>query len=168
MTVSNAMLTYIASRDHTLMLRVNRWPAPRWIRVWMLCATRGGDGWLWPVPDRDTLVSGAYGSASGLKPADFELIAARSTPQPYATFTTPLRLSGAAPAGLRRAAIFCAEGGMSLALLRELIAQHDPRADAFADPSWELHELPTGHWAMFSLPGPLAGLLDQIAAAPSG
>jgi undecaprenyl-diphosphatase len=29
------------------MLRVNRWPAPRWIRVWMLCATRGGDGWLW-------------------------------------------------------------------------------------------------------------------------
>jgi pimeloyl-ACP methyl ester carboxylesterase len=131
-------------------------------------AEQGGDGWLWPVPDHDTLVSGAYGSASGLKPADFELIAARATPQPYATFTTPLRLSGAAPAGLRRAAIFCSEGGMSLALLRGLIAQHDPRADAFADPSWELHELPTGHWAMFSLPGPLAELLDRIAAAPSG
>ena len=47
MTVSNAMLIYIASRDHTLMMRVNRWQAPRWIRVWMLCATRGGDGWLW-------------------------------------------------------------------------------------------------------------------------
>ena len=29
------------------MRRVNRWPAPRWIRVWALCATRGGDGWLW-------------------------------------------------------------------------------------------------------------------------
>ena len=29
------------------MLRVNRWRAPRWIRVWMICATRGGDGWLW-------------------------------------------------------------------------------------------------------------------------
>jgi undecaprenyl-diphosphatase len=29
------------------MLRVNRWPAPRWIRWWMLSATRGGDGWLW-------------------------------------------------------------------------------------------------------------------------
>ena len=29
------------------MRRVNRWPAPRWIRVWMICATRGGDGWLW-------------------------------------------------------------------------------------------------------------------------
>jgi undecaprenyl-diphosphatase len=38
---------YIEHRDHGLMLRVNRWPAPRWIRVWMLCATRAGDGWLW-------------------------------------------------------------------------------------------------------------------------
>ena len=42
-----ATLTLISERDHTLMRRVNRWHAPRWIRVWMLCATRGGDGWLW-------------------------------------------------------------------------------------------------------------------------
>ena len=42
-----ATLTLISHRDHTLMRRVNRWHAPRWIRVWMLCATRGGDGWLW-------------------------------------------------------------------------------------------------------------------------
>jgi undecaprenyl-diphosphatase len=41
------MLTFIAHREHNLMRRINRWPAPRWIRVWMLCATRGGDGWLW-------------------------------------------------------------------------------------------------------------------------
>jgi undecaprenyl-diphosphatase len=41
------MLNFIAHRDHRLMRRVNRWPAPRWIRVWMVCATRGGDGWLW-------------------------------------------------------------------------------------------------------------------------
>ena len=47
MTLSNTMLTYIARRDHTLMRHVNRWHAPRWIRVWMICATRGGDGWLW-------------------------------------------------------------------------------------------------------------------------
>jgi len=47
MTLPNAMLHFIAHRDHKLMRRVNRWPAPRWIRVWMLCATRGGDGWLW-------------------------------------------------------------------------------------------------------------------------
>ncbi len=41
------MLNFISRRDHKLMRRVNRWPAPRWIRVWMVCATRGGDGWLW-------------------------------------------------------------------------------------------------------------------------
>jgi len=41
------MLTFIAHRDHNLMRRVNQWHAPRWIRVWMICATRGGDGWLW-------------------------------------------------------------------------------------------------------------------------
>ena len=29
------------------MLSVNRWPAPRWIRAWMIAATRAGDGWLW-------------------------------------------------------------------------------------------------------------------------
>lgn len=29
------------------MRRVNRWSAPRWVRLWMICATRGGDGWLW-------------------------------------------------------------------------------------------------------------------------
>jgi undecaprenyl-diphosphatase len=29
------------------MRQVNQWPAPRWLRVWMIAATRGGDGWLW-------------------------------------------------------------------------------------------------------------------------
>ena len=29
------------------MLKVNGWRPPRWIRIWVLCATRGGDGWLW-------------------------------------------------------------------------------------------------------------------------
>lgn len=41
------MLEYIATRDHRLMRRINSWRAPRWIRLWMICATRGGDGWLW-------------------------------------------------------------------------------------------------------------------------
>lgn len=33
--------------DQRLMRRLNRWRAPKWLRVWMLAATRGGDGWLW-------------------------------------------------------------------------------------------------------------------------
>ena len=38
---------YIERRDHRLMRRMNRWRAPRWIRYWMIAATRAGDGWLW-------------------------------------------------------------------------------------------------------------------------
>jgi len=37
----------LAAPDHNLMRRVNRWRAPRWVRWWMLLATRAGDGWLW-------------------------------------------------------------------------------------------------------------------------
>jgi pimeloyl-ACP methyl ester carboxylesterase len=124
---------------------------------------RNGDGWRWPVPDEETLASGAFGSAAGLQAAHLQLIAERGTPQPYATFTSPLHLESAWPESVRRAAIFGADGGMSVELLRELIEQHDPRAAAFSEADWELHELPTGHWAMFSLPGPLAELLHHLA-----
>jgi undecaprenyl-diphosphatase len=41
------MRRFIEHRDHRLRRRVNRWPAPRWVRLWMIAATRGGDGWLW-------------------------------------------------------------------------------------------------------------------------
>jgi undecaprenyl-diphosphatase len=41
------MRSFIIHRDQRLMRRINRWRAPRWIRLWMLAATRGGDGWLW-------------------------------------------------------------------------------------------------------------------------
>lgn len=41
------MLNFIAVRDHRLMHRLNNWSAPRWVRVWMVGASRAGDGWLW-------------------------------------------------------------------------------------------------------------------------
>jgi undecaprenyl-diphosphatase len=47
MTVARHVWGYIESRDHRLMRRMNRWRAPRWIRFWMIAATRMGDGWLW-------------------------------------------------------------------------------------------------------------------------
>src|SRR2546429_9163564 len=37
----------LSAPDYFLMHRVNRWRPPRWIRVWMLAASRAGDGWLW-------------------------------------------------------------------------------------------------------------------------
>ncbi len=74
MTSPQAMLNFIAVRDHRLMRQVNRWQPPRWIRLWMICATRGGDGWLWYAmglvillfggPDR-FLAVGCAGLAAG-------------------------------------------------------------------------------------------------------
>ncbi len=122
-----------------------------------------GEGWRWPVPDREALLSGTFGSASGLGDEHLRLIAERATPQPYATMTSPVSLTGEQPAGVRRVAIFCAAGGIDAAGVRRLIADRDPRAAAFADADWELYDLPTGHWAMLSAPGPLADLLHRVA-----
>ena len=47
MTLPTTMLHIVSSGDLRLMRRVNRWKAPRWIRIWMILATRAGDGWLW-------------------------------------------------------------------------------------------------------------------------
>jgi pimeloyl-ACP methyl ester carboxylesterase len=125
---------------------------------------RDGDGWRWPLPDRETLARGLFGSTAGLRDPDFAAIEQRGTPQPYATFTTPLRLGHPRPPGVRRAAIFCTEGGLSVAAIRTLLEQGDPRAALFADPDWELRELPTGHWAMFSAPEQVADALHELAS----
>jgi len=63
------MLNFIARRDHTLMRRVNRWYAPRWIRIWMICATRGGDGWLWYVMGAVILAFGGEGRLAAVSAA---------------------------------------------------------------------------------------------------
>jgi undecaprenyl-diphosphatase len=47
MAVTKNLWGYIENRDHRVMRRLNSWRAPRWIRYWMLSATRMGDGWLW-------------------------------------------------------------------------------------------------------------------------
>lgn len=58
------MFRYIDARDHSIMRRINGWRAPRWVRMWMLCATRGGDGWLWYLMG---LVLLAFGGESRLE-----------------------------------------------------------------------------------------------------
>ena len=58
MTGHGSMLQFIATRDHKLMRKVNKWPAPRWIRLWAIAATRAGDGWLWYLIGLSILVFG--------------------------------------------------------------------------------------------------------------
>ena len=47
MIAPQSMLQFIATRDLKLMRKVNKWPAPRWVRHLAIAATRAGDGWLW-------------------------------------------------------------------------------------------------------------------------
>lgn len=47
MSLPGTMIEFIATQDHRLLRRVQSWRLPRWVRLWMVCATRGGDGWAW-------------------------------------------------------------------------------------------------------------------------
>jgi undecaprenyl-diphosphatase len=47
MAVARTLWGFIERRDYRVMQRMNRWRAPRWVRFWMILATRMGDGWLW-------------------------------------------------------------------------------------------------------------------------
>lgn len=58
MTVARIVWNQIESRDHRVMRRVNRWSAPRWFRMFMIVATRMGDGWLWYATGASVLIWG--------------------------------------------------------------------------------------------------------------
>jgi len=68
MTFSRAVST-LSVPDLMLMRRVQRWSPPRWVRWWMIAATRGGDGWLWALAgicvlsSSDRLRYAAFGAA---------------------------------------------------------------------------------------------------------
>jgi undecaprenyl-diphosphatase len=58
MTAHHSMLQFIATRDHKIMRKVNKWPAPKWVRLWAIAATRAGDGWLWYLTGLAVLIFG--------------------------------------------------------------------------------------------------------------
>jgi undecaprenyl-diphosphatase len=60
MSVIPQVKSFIETRDHRLMRRVHNWSAPQWVRLWMLCATRGGDGWLWLVLGISAVLFGGF------------------------------------------------------------------------------------------------------------
>lgn len=75
----SSMFTTISKRDHNLMRRINRWAAPQWVRLWMIWATRLGDGWLWSMMGLIILLFGgadryAALSAAGLASASGTLL----------------------------------------------------------------------------------------------
>src|SRR5947209_3252595 len=104
------MRGFIARGDHRLMQRANNWPAPRWVRLWAMAATRAGDGWLWAFAGAVILLSGdeqrfeAIGAAGlaaagsvllfmALKRSTGRLRPCTITPHCWATLLPPDRFS---------------------------------------------------------------------------
>ena len=120
-----------------------------------------GDGWQLPVPSWDELerVNGA--NLDGLGDRQRRLFRAHAVPQPFGTYTQPSR-RGPARAELPKLLISCS---FPLDQVRDLIAGGHPWFRELAGPEWQLLELRTSHWPMFSAPNELADLLLTIASA---
>jgi undecaprenyl-diphosphatase len=56
-----SVLAFVLQSDDRLLGRLVDWHAPRWVRVWMLTATRLGDGWIWLAAALALLAVGARG-----------------------------------------------------------------------------------------------------------
>jgi len=116
-----------------------------------------GGGWRWPMPPPEELAN--FGSLEGVSDDDLGLLRSRAAPQPFVTYTQPLRLTNPAREELLKLGIVCS---FSLAQVQEMIASGHPLFRELSGPNWRFVEPPTGHWPMFSRPGDLAELLLDL------
>lgn len=56
-----SVLAYVLASDDRLSGRLLAWRPPRWVRVFMLTATRLGDGWLWVLTAALLAAAGSRG-----------------------------------------------------------------------------------------------------------
>jgi undecaprenyl-diphosphatase len=53
------VLSYLNERDFRVNDRLLSWAPPRWFRLWMLGASRLGDGWVWVITGAFLLLLGS-------------------------------------------------------------------------------------------------------------
>ena len=116
-----------------------------------------GEGWKFPIPPPEELANIA--SLEGVDEDHLRLLYSRATPQPFGTYTQPLRFTNPAREDLPKLGILCS---FSLAQVKEMLASDNPLFCGVAGPEWRFVELPTGHWPMFSRPDDLAELLLEL------
>jgi hypothetical protein len=100
-------------------------------------------------------------TTAGLTADDRALLARKATPQPFGTYTQPLRLARPKEAGDYRRAVIACNG------FRELVGTGMPRLRQFLAAPWERRDLDTGHWPMLSTPRELAETLVDLAGNES-
>jgi hypothetical protein len=118
-----------------------------------------GEGWKFPITLPEELANMA--SLEGVDEDHLRLLYSRATPQPFGTYTQPLRLKNPAREALPKLGIVCS---FSLAQVRQMIASDNPQFRGLAGPEWRFVELPTGHYPMFSRPEDLAELLLGLSS----
>ncbi|MEV0071042.1 alpha/beta fold hydrolase [Amycolatopsis sp. NPDC050768] len=105
-----------------------------------------GPGFGWLIPVRSLSVLGVTDEA------DLAWLGPRLTPQPWLTYTEPLRLTGAGE-GVPAEFVECTDW-------MRVFRTHAERA---ANRGWPVHEIATGHEAMVTAPGELVDRLLAIA-----
>ena len=111
-----------------------------------------GEGWRMLPP--------ADPSAWGVTAAeDAAWVRAKVVPQPFKTFTQPIRLSNPAALTVPKTLIACVAAPPTA--WRDAAIKR-----AHAEPGWRYHELPTGHDAMVTMPRETADLFLEVAALP--
>lgn len=69
-----SVIGYVVASDDRVFGQLLNWRPPRWVRVWMIWASRFGDGWAWPLTaallvaggNRGLVVLAAAAVSSGL------------------------------------------------------------------------------------------------------
>ncbi|MGI8552191.1 MAG: alpha/beta fold hydrolase, partial [Dehalococcoidia bacterium] len=117
-----------------------------------------GEGWRLPLPTWEELDQG--NDLRGIGEAERHRMRERAVDQPFGTITQPVRLRNPAREALAKTAIWCS---LTVAEVQELIAAYPALCSELAKPGWQVIELPTGHWPMFSRPRELAELLGRLA-----
>lgn len=113
-----------------------------------------GEGRRLPPPPWPRLAAGAAELSGG----ELERITRLSVPQPWATATSPVRLTGAWEK-LPRLHVLC---GFTAEQIRANAATV-PAFRHMAAGGWEHRELPGWHWPMFDQPAELAAILHEAA-----
>lgn len=116
-----------------------------------------GEGWRLPLPPWEELDRG--NDLHGLGEAERRLMRERAVDQPFGTMTQAVRLTNPAREALPRTAIWCS---LTAEEVRAMVAAYPVLCSEHAKPGWQVVELRTGHWPMFSRPRELAEHLGSL------
>jgi len=107
-------------------------------------------------PRRPAAIPPPHASAFGIPdPADLAWVQSNLTPHPARTFEPPLILQNPVGNGIKCIYIACNRPAMMQHALFRRMAQ--------INLGWQILDLPTGHDAMVTAPGPLVDMLERIA-----